>query len=650
MSSEEPFRIILLLMVKNESRIIARSIQSALKVVDAVCVSDTGSTDSTILLVQELFKTLPIPGRVYDHPWTNFGINRSKSFNDAKQFCYELDWNPAKTYVLALDADMELIVEPSFNKQTDLGDRGYSLIQKAGTLHYANARLLRIDAPWSCIGATHEYWDGPMGPTISDSKLWINDRNDGGCKSDKFTRDEALLKKELEEQPKNVRTHFYLAQTLKCLGRREESIEMYKKRAELGGWYEEVWYSYYMIGQMYLELGKAPEAELWIQKGQAHSSYRAESLYLLVKHYRIVGQQWKAMHYYLEAKKISKPAVALFLESEVYDHLLDYEYTILQYYVNPERIEGLRASMRYLLKGTPDSSLVESVFQNMEFYVQGLKGTAHPIPPPPHQDLTASSVAVARHNGALVKNIRYVNYRVTPQGDYIPRAADGIVRTQNLCEGKTEFIQEDLPTIPTNILGLEDIRLFSRDGLLRYTAASKSSTPDTKYRIVYGTYDASENRLLNSTVLQPPHPTECEKNWLLVPHDRAPFLYQWHPFQAGDLKNGQLAIGTQHRTPPYFHRVRGSANGVLYRGSILCLTHVVKYGSPRKYYHHLVKLDKDSLKPQGFSLPFFFKSLGVEYCLGFDLEGDNVTFYYSVFDSQPHQVTVPMSQFEFLEV
>jgi tetratricopeptide (TPR) repeat protein len=649
MSTEEPFRIILLLMVKNESRIIARSIQSALRIADAVCVSDTGSTDNTVLHVQELFKTLPIPGRTYDHPWTNFGINRSKSFNDAKQFCHELDWNPARTYVLALDADMELVIEPSFNKQTDLGDRGYSLIQKAGSLHYANCRLMRLDSPWSCIGATHEYWDGPMGPTIADSKIWINDRNDGGCKSDKFERDLKLLQKELEEQPKNVRTHFYLAQTYKCLGRREESIEIYKKRIELGGWFEEVWYSYYMIGQMYLEMNMAPEAEMWIQKGQTYNSYRAESLYLLVKHFRIVGHQWKAMHYYLEAKRIPKPAVALFLESEIYDHLLDYEYTVLQYYVNPERAEGLRASARYLLKDVPNE-LTESVFQNAEFYVQGLKEQASPLKNPAIEDYIPSSVAVTRHNGALVKNVRYVNYRVTPQGDYIPKSADNIVRTENMCDGQTAFVTSDLPTYPTNILGLEDIRLFSQGNCIRYTATSKSSAADTKYRITYGIYDVANNRLTESVVLQPPSPTECEKNWLMVPHETSPFIYKWHPFEAGNLKKTTLQINTRHRTPAYFHRLRGSANGVLYRGQILCLTHVVKYGSPRKYYHHLVKLDRSTLKPVDISVPFYFKTLGVEYCLGFDIQEDTITFFYSTFDSNPASITLPIRSFEFLGI
>ena len=653
----DPYKVIVLLMIKNESKIIRRSIQAALKIADAVCVSDTGSTDNTIQLLQDFYPSLPIPCRTYDHPWTNFGINRSKSFNDAKQFCYELNWDPTRTYVLAIDADMELVVEPTFNKQQDLGAKGYSLTQKAGSLHYINARLLRIDQPWTCKGCTHEYWDGPMEGTIPDSKLWINDRNDGGCKSDKFTRDLALLQVELKEQPANVRTHFYLAQTYKCLGRFDESIETYKKRIALGGWYEEVWYSYYMIAWMYMEQKKYEEAEMWVLKGHAFSAYRAENLYLLVKHFRIIGQQYKSMHYYLEAKKVRKPSVALFLESEIYDHLLDYENTVLQYYVNAaDKREGMRSCVRYL-QHPKSVQFLDNVFSNMEFYAQPL--VASPIPYSFQQmgDFTPSSCSLATHNDKLLMNVRYVNYHTSDRGVYTPRSEDKIVRTQNvflqdMSSEQLDFVTED-PTLvqyPTNILGLEDVRIASHKGTLFYTAASKSSTPDTKYRIVFGKYGA---QLSDSVVLDSPSNADCEKNWLMIPDvdqtsDAPLFIHKWHPFEVGRLDGTKLNITTRFQTSPFFSKLRGSANPVLHRDEFWCLTHFVKYGEPRKYYHQIVALDKATLKPIRLSMPFYFKTHGIEYCTGFHVADDTATFVYSTWDANPASMKVPVSQFEFL--
>jgi len=663
--TQDPIRVIVLLMIKNESRIIRRSIQAALKIADAVCVSDTGSTDDTVKILQDFYPSLPIPCKTYDHPWTNFGVNRSKSFNDAKQFCHELNWDPARTYVLAIDADMELVVEPSFNKQTDLGKKGYSLTQKAGTLHYINARLLRIDQPWKCVGATHEYWDGPNEGTVSDSKLWINDRNDGGCKSDKFTRDLAMLLEELKEQPTNVRTHFYLAQTYKCLGKKEESIDMYKKRIELGGWFEEVWFSHYMIAQQYMDLKKYEEAEMWVLKGQAFNNYRAEALYMLVKHFRIVGQQWKAMHYYYEAKKIRKPDVALFSESEVYDHLLDYEYTVLQYYVNAaDRREGLRSCVKYL-QHPMSHGYLENVFSNIEFYVQPLLTNSHPLvtlPLPKQGDYAPSSCSMTKHNGQLVMNARYVNYATSEQGAYTVRTADGIVRTQNAFLPaipsayppieSLPYVQEDnaLVEFQTNIMGLEDIRICSHKGKLFYTATSKSCNIDKKYRIVLGSYGS---KLTDSRVLESPSNAECEKNWLAIPDldlnsDFPLFIHKWHPFEVGTVEDNKLRITTKFQTSPYFTKMRGSANAVKYKDEYYCLTHVVKYASPRKYYHHIVVLDGSTLRPLRLSMPFYFKTHGIEYCLGFHVDQDQAQFLYSTFDASPRSTTVPLSQFEFL--
>lgn len=38
--------------------------------------------------------------------------------------------------------------------------------------------------------------------------VWIDDRGDGGCKSDKFERDARLLAQGLNEEPNNVRYMF----------------------------------------------------------------------------------------------------------------------------------------------------------------------------------------------------------------------------------------------------------------------------------------------------------------------------------------------------------------------------------------------------------------------------------------------------------
>jgi len=260
-------------------------------------------------------------------------------------------------------------------------------------------------------------------------------------------------------------------------------------------------------------------------------------------------------------------------------------------------------------------------------------------------------------------NVRYVNYQTSEQGTYTSRSSDGIVRTKNAflpaIPGayppieSLPFVQEDprLLEFQTNIMGLEDIRIVSHKGRLFYTAASKSSTPDTKYRIVLGSY--GPDGLKESRVLDSPGNSDCEKNWLAIPDldttsDYPLFIHKWHPFEVGRVQGTQLEITTRFQMSPYFMKMRGSANAVKYKDQFWCVTHVVKYGSPRKYYHHIVVLDGATLKPIRLSMPFYFKTHGIEYCLGFHLDNDTAQFAYSTFDSNPRLTSVPLSQFEFL--
>ena len=140
-----------------------------------------------------------------------------------------------------------------FNKQR-LVAPGYKMIQKNNVIEYYNTRLVKLGFPWKCVGVTHEYWDGANTDTVSKEEMMISDIGDGGAKADKFDRDIRLLTEGLKEEPNNVRYVFYLAQSYKDCGKFKESIKLYKKRIQMGGWFEEVWYSYYMIGKCWLQL------------------------------------------------------------------------------------------------------------------------------------------------------------------------------------------------------------------------------------------------------------------------------------------------------------------------------------------------------------------------------------------------------------
>ena len=424
-------RVILTLMIKNEAPIVVRCIDSARRVADAVCVCDTGSTDATLDVLGTYLPTLGVPTKVVHAPWVDFGTSRTEGMRATVALCDELGWDKKSTYSLVLDADMVLRVTDAFDKRA-LRCSSYRMRQESASLVYYNTRLMRLSDPWVCVGPTHEYWDCAV--SVADTgtveAAYIDDVGDGNCKGDKLERDEMLLRAALATDPTNARHMFYLAQTLRDLGDAEAAIEWYKRRVEAGGWAQEIWYSMYQTAAMYYKLRRMPEMEYWGLKAQEYLcgldnvGHRAECLYLLTRAFRETGQHHKAWHYYALGSRIARTvpsADALFVEPEVYARLFEYERTILSYYVlgSANHAESLRDVVRYMnVHGTS-----ENTWSNMEFYVTRVPSTrVRALSLPPVGKYVASSVSVlrVRNEGRGAKeyllNVRYVNYRISPDG------------------------------------------------------------------------------------------------------------------------------------------------------------------------------------------------------------------------------------------
>ena len=645
-------RRVLILMVKNEATILDRCLRAVEGVVDAVCIADTGSTDTTCDIATEFLKTHK--GCLTRIPWTNFGESRTQSVKAAQAWVTSQGWNPKDTYGLLLDADM--VFQPGTLKDHPLGEIGYTLVQKAGSLVYPNCRLIRLDYPWVCKGVTHEYWDGPT-QALPESVCWIDDRNDGGCKSDKFERDARLLEQGLRDEPDNVRYMFYLAQTYHSLGRWKDSIRLYKQRIQGGGWYEEVWYSHYMIGQCYLSLGDPIRFEAWMLRAFAKNPRRSEPLYKLAKYFREKGEQIKAYHYAKLGKSIPKSSESLFVESDVYTHLFDYEMTILMYYLGLPKRDGLRASMQYMLRHAP---LSEVVYRNLAFYVEPLGEvfTNHPIPRDAMGlDFHPTSTSIVEVEGTTYHNVRFVNYAINQTNGGYSMKEGGYsdshkVRTRNcLWDGTTAFPLDEtgntLPRRDARILGLEDMRLYRANGGVEFLAVS--SEHSERIRIVQGTYDLARKRIADCRVLESPTNADCEKNWIPL-HDDPRMIYRWYPFETYTREGTRMVLKDQYPTPWFFQHVRGSAVPVRVGDELWALAHCVEYSTPRKYMHFFVSLDPETLRPLAITLPFVFRATGIEYCIGVQESDGVLTCIFSSWDDNPRSTDIYPEDLEWIQL
>lgn len=638
-------RVMLISMIKNESRIIKRLLGSVLGFVDAICISDTGSTDGTVKLLEEYYPTLNIPCRTYEHEWKHFGHNRSLSFLDAVDFCAKLGWDPENTYGLLLDGDMELRILPGFSK-AELTSIGYKMIQKSGSLEYYNTRFVKLSHTWKCVGVTHEYWDGGNTDTLTSDKVYIQDIGDGGCKSDKFERDVRLLEQGLIDSPNNPRYLFYLAQSYKDNKQIDKSIEYYKKRIEAGGWYEEIWYSMYIIMKLCAEKKQFADMEYWGLKAYEYRKERSENILFLCRHFRDTRQFYKAWHYWQLGAGIRKPDDLLFIETECYTKGFEYERAILHDYVFPEKKrESLTYALQYFNKWDE-----YWCYMNFEWFVQPIPSKIRNYSFVRIGDFGPTSTCMCRMpNGQYIVNVRYVNYRIEPNGRYI-MCQDGrwdhnnSVRTENyVCHMDSDFNilspmtkmqMLDTPPHQSHIQGLEDVRIFLRDGKLHYTATTKNFSYDGHIRQHMGLYNIETHRFENSSSLKPPMPTECEKNW--IPYKGNKFIYGWRPFRIGSIDSeNKLVIETSQDTPPILQHMRGSSTLVEDGGFAWGITHCVIYKTPRKYYHMVVKIDLATDKIVGYTLPFFFVKNAIEYCLGFEKRGDTFYAFVSQNDADP---------------
>jgi glycosyltransferase involved in cell wall biosynthesis len=97
------------MIVKNESKIIKRLLETVVPLVDTYCICDTGSTDNTVEIIRTFFDKVGITGKIVEEPFRNFEYNR----NYALKQCYGMD---NADYILFLDADMVLHI----NKDTSI--------------------------------------------------------------------------------------------------------------------------------------------------------------------------------------------------------------------------------------------------------------------------------------------------------------------------------------------------------------------------------------------------------------------------------------------------------------------------------------------------------------------------------------------------
>lgn len=700
------------MIVKNESKIIERMLESIYPFADSFCICDTGSTDNTVELIHKFAQEKGISNYiVYTEPFRDFEYSRTHALHK----CLELPTLP--TYILLLDADMVL----QFGKQLDIETlkRGlispvpqpdvYFINQGNDAFYYKNARMLRAallleEKKPKYTGVTHEYLDIPGSRIYVDilkPVLFILDIGDGGAKQDKFTRDITLLKNGLLFEPNNTRYMFYLANSYRDVGDWENAKQMYGKCIASNGWVEEKWQARYQLGKGYLAKGNRAEAvNNWLL-GYDLMPDRLENIYELIKHYRETSNNVLAYTFYkiaINAESIKKPPVFLFLENDVYDYKIHYEFSVFGYYHNPDKVNMANHTSNVLKRALVPEHIHANMLRNYTFYtprlykwnsVSGVVEIQNMALLKAFSDIkytfgdnemySSSPSFVFTKDNRLWVCVRKVNYFINPDGTYDYKG--GIVTKNHIVEfdasgkiwnyhGHSEL--EYTKVYDDNYVGVEDLKLFynSAEKSLKYIG-TRPLPRDNGISIESGILIKQEPIIYtnNSALAVHSNNNKCEKNWVLFEDSsgKEKVIYEWNNERGvviGDLSN-EITDKTLNDWPTAAtapskmfietHRidalnkfpkgVRGSTNGVLVGNEVWFICHTVSYEDIRNYYHLFVVLDATTYEIKRVSDVFKMSESKIEYVLGLAYLRDTDKFLigYSTMDRTTEYIMLEKS-------
>jgi glycosyltransferase involved in cell wall biosynthesis len=699
-------KLILLTMVKNESRIIQRLLGSVKGRVDAAVVCDTGSTDNTIELANAYMAESGLAGKVFSFPFETFGASRTKSFECCQEYVAQRGWDASKCWALLLDGDMMLSAPVDIHSLANAPANiaGVSLKQANGSLVYSNMRILRCSEPWICKGATHEAWTCPPArSTVLFESPVLTDHGDGGCKSDKYERDVRLLKGDLEKMPDDARTLFYLGQTYLCMRDYENAIPILKRRVEAGGWDEENYIARVYLGECLEGAGRTAEAAYaWLDAWQ-YRQHRTEAPIRLITLFRKQPKsQFIAMMYleklfatqfgenFTTGESAGPPANnrdILFVNRRDVDYHIWEEMLILAFYTGHGRQAWLHVDKLDLTTklGWHDFN---SLFGQIHWYDWLLKPRRQQRLLLPLERLPWSgedqagcwqpfnpSLRQKPDGSGYQLNLRYANYYTQEAKHYHYRGFHGQVLTRNVLTdvpreaawnspAALEEIKID-PRFPQNeahyIRGIEDCRLIAGSDRQEFLGTSQSYSKNGTNKIFHVWKEPGDAAWSLRQMPLPPGISEGEtqKNWMGFRHGPSKellYIYSYSPFRVCDASGNYRVQVDTTQGPLSLKEYRGSAGPTAWSSSVetdeiyLCVMHKVYIGGEgRRYYHRFLTLDKD-LKPSRVSCWVRFTSERVEYWSGMcqSLEGDSYWVTYGTQDSQAYIAELKKEEIEKL--
>jgi len=336
--------ICLNMIVRNESKVIVRCLDSVLYMIKSWVIVDTGSTDGTQEIIINYFKEKGIPGELHERPWIDFATDRN--------FALDLARDKAD-YLLFIDADEMLTYQAGFKRPT-LDAASYYIVTDSGGMLFLRPFLVKTSFNWKWEGVVHEAiacLDAPRN-MIHFKDLFLVSFPEGNRRLNpkKFHFDVEMLKKAYKKEPQNARLLFYLARSTLANRQYKAAIHYFKKMIKGIEETQEAFLCRMDIGLIYAITNKPIEKLARHYEGIAKTfPDKKEPYFLLARAFRKEKNFDKAFEY--ASKGIEKPMnqAGIAIEKYVYVWGMQLEYMLAAYALGKKE-EGRKAALAILAR------------------------------------------------------------------------------------------------------------------------------------------------------------------------------------------------------------------------------------------------------------------------------------------------------------
>ena len=308
---------------KNESKFVDRFMDS-IKDADGVFVLDTGSTDDTVLKLEQRGA---IVSKEEINPW-RFDVARNKSLE-----LVPLDYDVC----ICLDLD-EVIKEGWREKILEVWKEDTTRLRytynwklendKPVISFYAEKIHSRKGYKW--IHPVHEILKGENEVFVTTDDITINHYPDDTKSRSSYL---PLLELSVQEDPFNDRNVHYLGREYMYYGRYQECIDTLIKHLNLpkATWKDERCASMRFIARSYKNLNRYEEARMWLEKAIKEAPYLRDG-YVEMMLLNYLLEEWELIiKYGNEALKILKHPKTYINEPFTFDHTV-YDLLSIAYY------------------------------------------------------------------------------------------------------------------------------------------------------------------------------------------------------------------------------------------------------------------------------------------------------------------------------